>query len=63
MSGVSRKDVEVITHINYVCNNLHDLTNEIYEDLMERDNDSAKEKARHICILMEELIQSLTDDI
>ncbi|MAO23185.1 MAG: hypothetical protein CMJ25_20725 [Phycisphaerae bacterium] len=63
MSGISRNDVEVISHINYVSNNLHDLTDDLYEDLMERDNQSAKEKAKYIVNLMEELIQSLSDDI
>tara|TARA_R110001592_G_scaffold289819_4_gene558969 strand:+ start:1867 stop:2058 length:192 start_codon:yes stop_codon:yes gene_type:complete len=63
MSGISRNDVEVISHINYVSNNLHDLTDDLYEDLMERDNKSAKEKAKYIVNLMEELIQSLSDDI
>ena len=33
MSGISRNDVEVISHINYVSNNLHDLTDDLYEDL------------------------------
>ena len=63
MSGISRNDVEVISHINYVTNNLHDLTDDLYEDLMERDNKSAKKKAKYIVNLMEELIQSLSDDI
>jgi|TARA_R110000796_G_scaffold56216_4_gene130461 hypothetical protein len=63
MSGISRNDVEVISHINYVTNNLHDLTDDLYEDLMERDNQSAKKKAKYIVNLMEELIQSLSDDI
>ena len=63
MSGISRNDVEVISHINYVTNNLHNLTDDLYEDLMERDNQSAKKKAKYIVNLMEELIQSLSDDI
>jgi|TARA_B100001094_G_scaffold271102_1_gene276234 hypothetical protein len=63
MSGISRNDLEVIAHINYVTHNLHDLTNDLYEDLMERDNEKAKTKAKGICNLMEELIQSLSDDI
>jgi hypothetical protein len=63
MPGISRHDVEVISHINYVTNNLHDLADELYEDLMDRDNEAAKIKAKHIANLMAELIQSLSDDI
>ena len=63
MSGISRNDLEVIAHINYVTHNLHDLADDLYEDLMERDNETAKIKAQNICDLMQELIQSLSDDI
>ena len=50
-------------HINYVANNLHDSVNDLYEDLMDRDNDSAKEKAQEICRVCADLIQSLSDEI
>ena len=29
---VSADDIQAITHINYVTNNLHSLTDNIYED-------------------------------
>ena len=35
----------------------------VYEDLMELYNQSAKKKAKYIVNLIEELIQSLSDDI
>ena len=46
-----------------MTNGLHDLADDLYEDLMERDNDSAKVKATRICVLMEELIIALSDEI
>jgi hypothetical protein len=60
---VSKHDQQSISHINHVTNSSHDLVNDLYENLMDRDNDSAKQTAQHICKVMAELIQSLTDDI
>ena len=42
MAKISREDVSAIAHVNYVANNLHDSVNDLYEDLMDRDNESAK---------------------
>ena len=63
MTRISKQDVSAIAHINHVTNGLHDLANELYEDLMDRENDKAKDSAQNICKLMAELIQSLNDDI
>ena len=63
MAHISQDDVHTIAHINHVTNGLHDLSDELYEDLMERENEKAKQTAQHICKLMAELIQSLSDDI
>tara|TARA_R100001463_G_scaffold88973_1_gene143719 strand:- start:270 stop:485 length:216 start_codon:yes stop_codon:yes gene_type:complete len=62
-SKVSPDDVHAISHINYVTNGIHDLANELYEDLMERDHEKAKIKASNICKLMSDLIHSMTDEI
>ena len=63
MAQISKDDSQAIGHINYVTNHLHDSVDELYEDLMDRDNDSAKEKAQLICKLCAEIIQSLTHEI
>ena len=60
---ISADDVNAIKHINYVTNNSHDLVTELYEDLMERDDNEAKLKAQNICHLMTELINSLSDEV
>ncbi len=60
---VSHDDKFAITHINYVTNDIHSLTDDLYEDLMERDHERAKAKAKNIVYLMNELIKSLTDEI
>ena len=42
---VSKDDIQAINHINYVSNNMHSLTNDLYEELMDRDHEKAKQKA------------------
>jgi|TARA_R110000744_G_scaffold142512_3_gene254167 hypothetical protein len=63
MNGVSQEDKKSIAHINHVTNNCHDLVNNLYEDLMDRNNGDAKQTAQSICKVMADLIVSLTDDI
>ena len=60
---ISRDDLNAITHINYVTNDMHSLVDDIYEDLMERDHEGAKEKANNAIRLMNDLIKSLTDEV
>jgi len=42
---------------------MHDLADELYEDLMERDNEKAIAKSKEVVVILQELIQSLTDEI
>ena len=63
MSSVAAEDIEMITHIQHVCNNIHDFGDELYEDMMDRDHESAKEKSRELIKVLAELIQSMTDEI
>jgi hypothetical protein len=62
MGGINRYDTEAIKYVNHVTNNLYDLVDSLYEDLMDRENESAKKTAQHICQLMGELNKSLTDE-
>ena len=63
MRRISQDDVNAIKHINFLTNNSHDLVTELYEDLMDRDHRQAKLKAQHLCKIMDELIQSLSDEV
>ena len=63
MSKISHDDVNAIAHINHVTNSCHDLVDDLYEDLMERNNEDAKQTAQNLCKAMADLIQSLTNDI
>tara|TARA_B110000977_G_scaffold104221_1_gene136023 strand:+ start:15639 stop:15833 length:195 start_codon:yes stop_codon:yes gene_type:complete len=60
---VSKDDIQAINHINYVSNNIHSLTNDLYEELMDRDHEKAKQKAKSIINIMNDLIKSLSDEI
>ncbi len=60
---ISADDIQAINHINYVSNSMHSLTDDLYEDLMDRDHDKAKLKAKNIIILMNDLVKSLSDEV
>lgn len=63
MSAISPEDEKAITHINFVTKSIHDFGDELYEDLMDRDNEGAKQKAQQLMTVLADLIQSLSDEI
>ena len=63
MSRVAPEDIEMIAHVEYICGRIHDFGDELYEDLMERDHEHAKEKAQELIHVLAELIQSLTEEL
>jgi len=63
MNVVSPEDERAISHINFVTKSIHDFGDELYEDLMERDNEEAKKKAQQLMTVLADLIQSLSDEI
>ena len=42
---------------------IHNLTDDLYEDLMDRDHESSKETAKKITSVMHDLIKSMSDEI
>jgi|TARA_R100001369_G_scaffold331_2_gene861 hypothetical protein len=63
MQGVSPEDEEAIKHINYVSNEVHDFADILYESLMDREYDEAKDQAQSLIKVLADLIQSLSDEI
>tara|TARA_R100001244_G_scaffold116277_1_gene86386 strand:- start:571 stop:762 length:192 start_codon:yes stop_codon:yes gene_type:complete len=63
MPRVAKEDVNAIRHITYVSESIHQLGDNIYEDLMERENEEARKKAQTLIQILADLIQSLTDEI
>jgi len=60
---ISSQDVVAINHINYVTNEIHNLTDDLYEDLMDRDHENARVTAKKIVSVMNDLIKSMSDEI
>lgn len=60
---ISKDDIESITNINFTCNNLHDLSNDIYESLMDGDYSEVRIHSQLLIQSVAELIQSLEDEI
>jgi len=63
MPRVAPEDTQFITHVEYICEQIHDFGDSLYEDLMERDHESAKLKAEELMKELADLIQSMSDEI
>jgi len=63
MSPINKEDTHAIAHINFICRSIHDFGDDLYESLMERENEEAKKKAKELIKVLGDLIQSLSDEI
>lgn len=61
--AIAPEDIEMIAHIDFVCGNIHDFGNQLYEGLMDRDHEEVKVKAKELIEVLDDLIQALTEDI
>jgi len=59
----SAYDKERIAHINYLMDNIHDSTNEIYEALIDRDFDVLKQQIKLLQSILKDISISIEDDI
>tara|TARA_R110000744_G_scaffold203446_3_gene322299 strand:- start:22399 stop:22593 length:195 start_codon:yes stop_codon:yes gene_type:complete len=60
---IAKEDSQAITHINYICDRIHDFGDDLYEDLMDREHEDAKSKARMLIKELADLIQSMSDEV
>ena len=61
--GIAPEDTEMIKHIEFICDNIHDFGDALYEDLMERDHAQVQRKAKKLTKVLTDLVESLTEDI
>ncbi len=59
----SAYDRERITHINYLMDNIHDSTTQIYESLIDRDFENLKEHINILQTILKDISISVEDDI
>lgn len=63
MPRIAPEDNQQISHITFLCDGIHDFADEIYESLMDREHGKAKEKSKKLVKELNELIQSLSDEV
>lgn len=63
MPRVAPEDRQSIAHIKYICDNIHDFGDELYENLMDRNYNEAKQEAQKLQKILSDLIISLSDEI
>lgn len=52
-----------LEHINFLMNEIHDSTNDLYEFFVEKEYDKAKGQTRKLINRLREIIESLEDEI
>lgn len=62
MGKIPAIEEERITHINFVTNELHDVINELYEAMTDRDYDSVKTQVKAMQKQLKNIVESLEDD-
>ncbi len=63
MPRIAPEDSQQIAHITFLCDSIHDFATEIYENLMDREHEEVKGKAQDLVKELNNLIQSLSDEI
>lgn len=63
MPRVAPEDTQMIAHIKHTCDSIHDFGDQLYEEMMDREYDSAKEKAQELIKVLADLIQSMSDEV
>ena len=57
------EDTEKISQISFVCKELHDKVDDIYESLMDRENEEAKNHIKELIKNLNDLDRSLTEEV
>ena len=63
MPRVSPEDSQMIAHINFTCENIHQFGEELFEDMMERDYDQAQDRCSKLIKVLQEIIESMEDEL
>lgn len=63
MSRVAPEDSQMIAHINFTCENIHQFGEELFEDMMERDYDQAQDRCSKLIKVLQEIIESMEDEL
>ena len=60
---LSAYEQERIEHINYITNEIHSATNELYESFMDQEYAECKAQTRQLISRCKEILESLDDEI
>tara|TARA_R110001632_G_scaffold24361_1_gene68080 strand:+ start:381 stop:572 length:192 start_codon:yes stop_codon:yes gene_type:complete len=63
MSRVAPEDTQIISHIKFTCDNIHNLGTDLYENMMDRDYDQAKKDCKKLISVLEDMIKSMEDEL
>jgi hypothetical protein len=63
MNHPSKTEQKRLTHINHLMDTIHDSSNDIYENLVDRDFKGIKSSIKSLIIILKEIQNSVEDEI
>ena len=63
MSRVAPEDSQMISHINFTCENIHKFGEDLFEDMMDRDYDQAQERCLKLIKELQDIVESMEDEL
>ena len=63
MSRVAPEDSQMIAHINFTCENIHQFGEDLFENMMERDYDQAQDRCSELIKVLQDIIESMEDEL
>ena len=63
MSRVAPEDSQMIAHINFTCENIHQFGEDLFEDMMDRDYDQAQDRCSKLIKVLQDIIESMEDEL
>ncbi|QDP61304.1 MAG: hypothetical protein Unbinned1524contig1000_61 [Prokaryotic dsDNA virus sp.] len=63
INKISVYELERIEHINYITNEIHTATDELYESFMDKEYDKCRKETKVLIKRCKEILESLEDEI
>jgi hypothetical protein len=63
MPRVAPEDSQMIAHINFTCENIHQFGEDLFEDMMERDYNQAQDRCSKLIKVLQDIIESMEDEL
>jgi|TARA_R110000851_G_scaffold98888_2_gene213650 hypothetical protein len=63
MSRVAPEDIQVIAHIEFTCESIHQFGEDLYENMMNRNYSKSREDCKKLIAALEDIAKSMEDEL